>query len=434
MANNITNKLRVFNAAQFIESISENQPTRLYVFIARHHPWEDETQPDPISLLEGEQYNAQYSMIAAKRIFNSDMKHVVRRVDWKPDRNYAYYDDRDPDLYSKDFYVMNKNYDVYVCLYNNDGGNSIIEPTSRSSRVFETSDGYVWKYLYTISASDQLKFLTTQWMPVDIDLFVQTTSIAGQISLVIPENIGANYTKSNTTVSIQGDGEGLDVDFDILDGKITSYRVLDGGYDYKYANITITTTDQGDGATARTIIPPTGGHGFNPINELNARYVMVNSRIDYGEGYSDFPVDITYRKIGLIRSISNEEGSEINSITANANHTLVVTASGAFDFSAGQFLTGNVSGANAYIISSNVVSNTEIEIRYTQGFDLTSNFKSFNKNEEVFTSNTNSSGVVTDIARPEILFSSGEILYIDNRPPVTRSPDQAENIHIVLEF
>lgn len=434
MTNNITNKLRVFNAAQFIESLSENQPTRLYMFLARHHPWEDEAQPDPVSRLEGEIYNAQYSMIAAKRIFGNDVKHVVKRVDWRTDTTYAFYDDRDPDLYSKNFYAMNRNFDVYICLYNNNGLPSTVQPESRSSRVFETSDGYKWKYLYSISAADQLKFLTTQWMPVNIDQFVQSTSIAGQISLAIPVNLGANYTKANTSVTVTGDGEGLDIDFDVLDGKVISYRILDGGFDYKYANIALTTTDQGDGATARLIIPPTGGHGFNPINELNARYVMVNSRIEYGEGYSDFPVDITYRKIGLIRSIADDQGSEINSITANANHTLIVTTSGSFDFSAGQFLTGNTSGANAYIISSNVVSNTQVEIRYTQGFDLTSNFKSFNINEEVFTANTNSSGVVTNIANPEITLGSGEILYIDNRPPVTRSPDQAENIHIVLEF
>ena len=218
-----------------------------------------------------------------------------------------------------------------------------------------------------------------------------------------------------------------------MDGRITTYTILDGGASYKYANITISTVDQGDGATARLIIPPQGGHGYNPINELNARYVMVNSRIEYGEGYSDFPVDIQYRTIGLIRAMTDQLGATVNLNTANANKTLKVTTNDE-DFTAGQFLVGANSEANGYIISANVISNTEVEIRYTQGYELTNNFKEFNIGEAVLAANTNSVGTVTDIAMPETNPLSGEILYIDNRPPVTRSPDQAENIHIVLEF
>lgn len=433
MPNNITNKIRVFNAEQFIESIAEDNPTRLYLFVGRHQPWNNEESPEPVSLLEGEQYDAQYNMIATKRIFSTDMAHVVRRINWRPDISYAFYDDRDENLYDRNFYVLNSNYDVYICLYNNDGALSTVQPTSRATRAFETSDGYIWKYLYSIPASAQLRFLTAQWMPVLTDSLVGLTADPGNITTAIVEKLGANYTKSNTTLSVVGDGEGLDLDFEVIDGRITSYTILDGGSSYKYANIVISTVDQGDGAEARLIIPPTGGHGANPINELNARYVMINSRLEYGEGYSDFPVDITYRTIGLVKSMVDYDSISTTSITANANRTLKITTNNE-DFSASQFIVGANSGANGYIISSNVITNTQVEVRYTQGYELTDNFDFFNIGEAVLTTNTNSVGTITEISVPETNPLSGEILYIDNRPPVNRAPDQAENIHIVLEF
>jgi hypothetical protein len=35
---------------------------------------------------------------------------------------------------------------------------------------------------------------------------------------------------------------------------------------------------------------------------------------------------------------------------------------------------------------------------------------------------------------PEITRGSGQIIYIDNRPPVTRADDQSEDFKIILEF
>jgi hypothetical protein len=435
MPNNITNKIRVFNAAQFIESIGENNPTRLYLFVGRHQPWNENDIPNNVTLLEGEEYDAQYNMIGVKRIFPLDMSHVVRRIDWRPDTVFDFYDDRDEDLYSKNFYVINRNYDVYICLFNNNRSFSTVQPLSRSTRAFETSDGYKWKYLYNIPVSAQLRFLTAQWMPVLSDNLIVRTAEAGEITTILPVNLGDNYTKSNTSIAVVGDGEGLDVDFTVVDGRVTRYAVLDGGANYKYANIVLNTVDQGDGATARIIIPPTGGHGSNPINELNARYVMVNSRLEYAEGYSDFPIDISYRTIGLVRALVDDSALAVNQTTANANKTLqITTADGDTNFLAAQFITGANSGANGYILTSNVISNTRVEVRYSQGFDLTENFKSFNVGEAVFASNTNATGTIAAIAGREANPLSGEILYIDNRPPVDRAPDQAENIHIVLEF
>ena len=41
---------------------------------------------------------------------------------------------------------------------------------------------------------------------------------------------------------------------------------------------------------------------------------------------------------------------------------------------------------------------------------------------------------VTGYANEEVELNSGEILYIDNRIPITRSADQNEELKVVIEF
>jgi hypothetical protein len=437
MPNNITRNTRIYNAAQFVESVGEEDRSNLYVFVGHAQARLDEENIANVSLLRGESINSSYNMLAAKKVNRADVCHVVPRINWAIGQIYDFYDDRDQNIDTKQFYVMNSNYDVYVCLWNNNRQPSTSQPISRSSRSFEMPDGYKWKYLYTIEAADQLRFLTSRWMPVRSNSVVQRSAVDGKIEVIIPQTFGSDYdnNKANNIITVQGDGEGLLIDHELIDNQITEYVVLDGGAGYKYANINVIhTLGLGQGATSRIVIPPKGGHGANPIAELFARYVMLNSRIEYAEGFSDFPTDVEYRTIGIVKDPKDIYGNPVDKITANANYVLRCTVDSGADFRKNQYITGNISGANAFIVTSNVVNSTTVDVRYIQGFNLTENFKSFNIGEEITASNTSSIGVVTEIAPPEIVPYSGEILYIDRRPPVTRAPDQAENIHIVIAF
>jgi hypothetical protein len=109
----------------------------------------------------------------------------------------------------------------------------------------------------------------------------------------------------------------------------------------------------------------------------------------------------------------------------------ITDASGSFNNN--EFVGGFTSLANAYIVSSNVVSGNGY-IKYIQTNDLTSNFRSFSINETVIGSTSGSTGRVTSITSPEVQQDSGDIIYIENRTPIRRLIDQAENLHLVLEF
>ena len=50
------------------------------------------------------------------------------------------------------------------CLDNNSDAASTVKPMSTSTSILSTGDGYKWKYMYTLSASQQTNFLSTDFM------------------------------------------------------------------------------------------------------------------------------------------------------------------------------------------------------------------------------------------------------------------------------
>jgi hypothetical protein len=51
-------------------------------------------------------------------------------------------------------------------MFNDRGAASTVKPAGTSSSIFRTSDGYKWKFMYSVSAADVLKFVTTSYIPV----------------------------------------------------------------------------------------------------------------------------------------------------------------------------------------------------------------------------------------------------------------------------
>ena len=81
-------------------------------------------------------------------------------------------------LYASNYYVVNSEFRVYICLNNGidpenpNGRPSLDEPlfTDLEPRAAGTSgDGYIWKYLYTISPSDVIKFDSLNFIPLPVD-------------------------------------------------------------------------------------------------------------------------------------------------------------------------------------------------------------------------------------------------------------------------
>lgn len=101
------------------------------------------------------------------------------------------------------FYVVTDEFNVYKCIDNNLGALSTIKPFGTTSDTVSLSDGYIWKFLYTIPIALRTKFLTESYIPVITALTNQYYS-NGNIDTLIIENPGHGYTYAS--IVVQGDG------------------------------------------------------------------------------------------------------------------------------------------------------------------------------------------------------------------------------------
>jgi hypothetical protein len=207
-----TKDLSINNAQAFIKALnatdgrSTKNSTILYVAIGKVFQYPNE--PTPVNPDDNEQYlqyQAHRDFIGAKKITTEDASHVSPRYNWTSGTVYSMYRDTDEDMYERPFYVFTDEYNVYKCLYNNKGATSTVKPTGFSTSSFSTSDGYTWKYMYTVSLGDANKFLTPLHIPVktiavgdgstesDRQLAVQNAAVNGSIEVVETVNTGSGY-------------------------------------------------------------------------------------------------------------------------------------------------------------------------------------------------------------------------------------------------
>ena len=390
-------------------------------------------------------------------------------------------------LFDSNFYVMNSDFNVYKCLYNGQspeyprGRPSLVEPTGTSTTIIETSDSpgnysYRWKYMYTIDADNILKFVTTEFIPVLTNTLVRDAASGGSIDTVVIENAGAGYSNGTyTNVPIKGDYEinggtqGL-CTVTVVSGAISNVTITQAGTKYSFATIdvaTIPNIGNGTGARLDVVLPPNGGHGSDAVRELGGYRLMFTSKLETTSAFVDFPNDLTYRRVGLILNPYDYNTTTVSSQnTRSAVKAMIFPQSGTGSpsgtFTPGETITQATTNAKGFVVSYN--STTKVLKYYQDETDgvTSGNVVAFSGSNQITSSvnaitatpNTSfgtSSVPVSQItigvsvyelglafvggyANEEIEINSGEVLYIDNRNPITRSADQNEEIKVVIEF
>jgi hypothetical protein len=143
-------------------------------------------------------------MIFAKRASSADVIHMANKYLWESNTHYAMYDHIDGSLETKNFFITvddDTEYNVWKCLFNNSTDTINVNSTVAPSRVgsaadlnpVETGDGYVWKYMYTITKTQYEKFATSQYIPVIANNDVITGATRGTIEVVKVEDAGAGF-------------------------------------------------------------------------------------------------------------------------------------------------------------------------------------------------------------------------------------------------
>lgn len=497
-----------------------NENDFFYLFVGKTTEWP--TVGTPETPLDTEFYNGQThrNIMFIKRIQSSDVVLMIRRIDWTAGTVYDHYDDMD-NLSTKDFYVLTDDMRVYKCLNNNYDSPSYNKPTSTdTSNAFILPDGYVWKYMFKVEASDQLKFLSTDYIPVrkmagvgvplydingEIDSItvdaggsgydpenvpnvlihgdgvgataeavvdgdaiteinvtsqgygytfayisivdnetgtgasatanlghipvslvqesIEAAAVPGTVDRITVNEIGDNYSSGDVLVTITGDGTGAEaVAFVNEYGRIDRVDVTNPGTGYTFANVSFSNIlGIGSGATATAVVSPYYGHGANPVKELYAKTVCIS--VNLTNDTSDYFYNNDYRQLGIIKNpldlelanFMDDTGTtcyviEVDDTTQYSNDDEIWTDGG------GRFIVAQIKADTNLIYLLPVIP-------------------VINSSSTLTNNTTSTTGLtINSLTTPDVINTTGEILYIENRLPINRQADQVEKIKTVINF
>lgn len=519
----ISDQFRVMNAETFVKSLVGvgNTVNTYYTFIGQPNALNTQANGSSswgngLPPLDGfkEENEIKETIISMKKVTQSDVRRMIRKKTWESGSTYEMYRHdytiynlspvtNSSSLYDANYYVINDDLRVYICLQNGTdpenpkGRPSIDKPefVDLEPRPAGTSgDGYIWKYLYTIKPSEIVKFDSIEFIPVPEDwgtvgetISIKNNAIDGKVQTLTIKNRGSGYEPISSTfvnIPILGDGTGGKATV-VIDsfGKVSDAYITDGGTGYTRGiiqfepgapGISNELSNNGTIASFDIIIPPKGGHGYDIYRELGAYRVLVYSRYNTDETNPDTIIGNDFARIGIIKnptkvtsSVDVLDTAEVSALKAlkltGADTTLTTYA---VDSTITQTI-GSGTTAIGFVASWNDVTGV---LKYYQPVGLATVGVGYKINEfsstgsslvingaasgtplsidTSFGTSTNpgvstvinnrtyqlGSNFVAGIASAEYNKKSGEIIYIDNRPPIPRSASQKEDIKIVLEF
>lgn len=197
----ISNYFKLHNANQFKESINETANSTYYVFAARHLPYPngDDNPSAIVNSVDASLYTPYDEMLFGKRVNANDVCIMTKRINYESGTIYQPYRET-TDLSNSNFYVCVSGattFDVFKCLDN--AGNSVstatpnAQATSADDVYYQTNDGYVWKYMYSVDTSLFNKFATADYMPIIPNADVVGNATSGTIDTILVNYPGSNY-------------------------------------------------------------------------------------------------------------------------------------------------------------------------------------------------------------------------------------------------
>lgn len=431
------NSLRINNAEQFKESVSEPAPnTKIYLTIGRVVPWANDAEPNAANNSIATIYDIWHNMIGGKRLVGSDFAHVIPRINWEANTTYTAYDHMHDHTSNQNYYVLTSQNAVYKCIANNSGQPSTVEPTSfNTDNPVSTSDGYMWKFMYQVSDAELLRFTTDEYIPVktltiddgSLQWQVQNAAREGSIEYIEVTNPGSDYSNaSNLIVTISGDGTPVTATANISNGGVDRIIVTDPGISYTFASVAIS-GGGGSGAQARAIISPPGGHGSNPLHELQGRAILIDARLRYDEE-GVLPITNDYRQITLLKDPIDISTLEVASVSA-FSQMMTITSSGEGAYIQDEIVYQGNSLATASFRGRVVYYDAETNKVY-----LINTLGTPTASRSLIGSESFTARVLASVETPDLVKYSGQILYLDNITPVSRSEDQIENYKIIITF
>jgi len=367
-----------------------NENDYYYFFVSRTLEWEDEEDPEqPIDSVSYANTSHRNTLFV-KRIQASDVVLMAPRYNWTLGTVYDQYDDAygetdaNDDLISPysglskklntaEFYVVTDEYNVYKCISNGEDSESTVKPTGTDTNTIETSDGYIWKFMFRVEAGDVTKFLTATHIPVrkmaglgepqfDVNGFVDNISVTSG---------GSGYSTAPYVV-IQGDGKTTPtVTIDSTTGQdasafsicstngssediVSSIIVTNGGTGYRSQ---VSKTFNGSSSAAVSVGSDTftiSAHGFTDLDLVTYSNGGGTSIGGLTNNRPYYVIYVGANTIKLATSYDNADDAvaiDLTSLGTGSSHTLT------FEGTTVSLLGGAGSGATASaVISSGVIT------------------------------------------------------------------------------
>lgn len=192
----LTPQFKTRQANDFIEFLTTQN---IFFFTGQTLPYPDDS---PMQIQNNEQslfYTPMDEMIFGKNVESEDASVMIPRIDWVSGNVYDRYD-HEQQLIDKQFYVMTREgatYSVFKCLDNNKNSPSTHRPklseTQPDDEFYQTSDGYIWKLMYTFTDVDYARFSTPNFIPFVANNQVSDSSINGAIDVIDVIDGGFGY-------------------------------------------------------------------------------------------------------------------------------------------------------------------------------------------------------------------------------------------------
>ena len=495
----ITEKFRAHNANQFFESFTESSGNTYYLMIGKATPFtsgtsggSDDSPPTPADDISREFYTWD-SAIAAKKIASSNITFAIPRRDWANSTTYDMYEDNisssnattsgATNIFDSTFFFRTSDNRVYKVLDNNGGSAySGAEPTSESTSTFVLG-GYTLKYMYSITASEQATFLTTDFMPVSTDTTVNSAAVDGSINSIIVTNTGSGLTNGTYYAAVYGDGtsqgtsSGAIVKITVASNVISAVSTgntgiqqagagytfgtvnLGSGFTFSDTSLSSASAIGGSGAAISVVISPKGGHGSNAVTELGGHYVLLQSTLE-GADNDDFLTGNDFRNINLVIDPTTYGTSTVGTATTYRTTYAMKFSGSPGTFTADETITQT--NSDSFVATGKVVEyDSTLKILYYQqerfggygalsstggqyafsgtgtvtgGSSSATGTPDSSADSAVSLSGGNTVTFTDGFANPELQPDSGNIIYRENRKPISRATDQTEDIKIIVEF
>lgn len=333
--------------------------------------------------------------------------------------------------------TANLNNGVEVVIITNSGNNydsyasgnvvTVVSPTLLQIQSGSSPDNDFYTnnaiYLYNNSSSTSQLGIVSQYIANSLGCWIYLAAPANT-STIIPNS--TQYSISPQVV-FQTDAPAPPLAYTTINStsnSINSVVIIETGYGLSWANVSfISNNAYGNGATAYAIVPPPGGHGWNPAGELYIQGVSLGFTF---ANTDNLPQGISYNKIGLLA----------NPWTLNQNNTPNTTIYNSNTFN--QLLQANVTPPTAFTVGDTVTGETSgaygIVAFSNSSMIYISGDKSFANGELILANDNITTAAITINTLGSLYTKNLNPMYYQNISNVTRSNTQSESFILIIQI